>query len=77
MILPIFSPRSAQLVFDNLQSRAPLFVAAISENAAQNVPKEAVKQLLVAEKPNAEMMLVGIERLYDTAKRLEGANRAQ
>ncbi|MEQ9260087.1 MAG: uroporphyrinogen-III synthase [Roseovarius sp.] len=62
-ILPLFSPRSARLVFSNAQVAAPLHIAAMSENVAQAVPHGAASRLLIAPEPSFEAMLEAIVAL--------------
>ena len=63
VIVPLFSPRSARMFFDKINAAAPLYVAAISENAAQNVPDTVVEKILLAKTPTADAMLDTIEAL--------------
>jgi len=70
VILPLFSPRTAQLFFKHdLQINAPLQVVAIS-NAVNEVilgtnPAENV-DIFIAEKPDAAAMLAAIKGRIDT-----------
>ncbi|MFK7939551.1 MAG: uroporphyrinogen-III synthase [Roseovarius sp.] len=77
VILPLFSPRSAKILFSQVHPAAQLYVAAISPNVAANVPEAVVNSLLVAEKPNSDAMLTVLDQAFEQAKRLEGANRAK
>ena len=77
VILPLFSPRSAKLFFQQFQPGAPLMVAAISEQVAQTVRETSVSALRVATRPDADAMLEAIDALCNEAKRLEGRNPAQ
>lgn len=77
VILPLFSPRSARLVLSGAVVKAPLFVAAISENVANEVSPETVRKVIVAQEPTARAMVGAIEGLFDAAKRLEGGNTAK
>lgn len=77
VIIPLFSPRSAKIFFAGGLPLAPLFVAAISENAADMVPQAARQHLAVADTPDLPGMLRAIEALMPDAKLLEGGNRAQ
>jgi uroporphyrinogen-III synthase len=78
VILPLMSPRSARLVFSQAgHIHAPLFVAAISRNAAEAVPEGAAQKLSIAQRPDAEAMADAVHDLVKTAKRLEGGKRAQ
>lgn len=77
VVVPLFSPRSARLFFDQARGDAPLLVAAISDNAAQEVPDCRVAAIEIAHDPCAEAMLEATKRLLDAAKRLEGRNPAK
>ena len=77
VILPLYSPRSAELLFSELRATAPLYVAALSTNVAAQVPKGSVNSLSVAKRPEAEAMLEAMDGLLSEAKQLEGAKRAQ
>lgn len=77
VILPLYSPRSAKILFSQGNITAPLLVAALSANVARNVPNDVVNSVLVADRPNAAALLHRLDQLYEEAKRLEGANRAQ
>ncbi len=77
VILPLYSPRSAKLVFNDVRPDAPLLIAAISENVAEIVPEGVAKRVLTATQPNAEAMLAAMDVLLEEAKRLEGTYRAQ
>lgn len=57
VVLPLFSPRSAQLIFSNSHVHAPLLVAAMSENVARAVPRGAAASLVVAPEPTLEAMV--------------------
>lgn len=77
VIVPLFSPRTARLFFQQAGAGAPLLVAAISRNVAAEVPAGKAVKLLVASQPDAAGMMALIGPLLAEAKRLEGANRAQ
>lgn len=77
VILPLFSPRSARLVLDGAIVKAPLFVAAISKNVADEMPPGLVHDVVVAQDPTAHAMLDTVHGLFDAAKRLEGGNTAK
>jgi len=77
VILPLFSPRSAQLVFSQINPVAPVLVAALSNNVALSVPIDLVNSLHIATRPDAEAMFVVMDTLLAQAKLLEGAKRAQ
>lgn len=77
VILPLFSPRSARLALSGVLVKAPLFVAAISENTAQEVPPGVAQDVVVADEPTAIAMMDVVQGLFDVAKRLEGGNTAK
>ncbi|WP_317056408.1 uroporphyrinogen-III synthase [Roseovarius rhodophyticola] len=77
VVLPLFSPRSAKLFFDNQTWRGRLFVGAMSENVARNVPEESVAMLSTAQSPSASAMLDVVEQLWTSANRLEGKSSAK
>jgi uroporphyrinogen-III synthase len=77
VIVPLFSPRSAQLFFDQAVPTGPLLVAAISENVRQAVPDGCAASIETAEHPTAEAMLEVIVTLWNSAKRLESGNPAK
>ncbi|MEL7256608.1 MAG: uroporphyrinogen-III synthase [Pseudomonadota bacterium] len=77
VILPLFSPRSAKLFFDNQTWRARLFVGAMSKNVAREVPEDNVAMLSTAQNPSAGAMLDVVEQLWTSANRLEGKSSAQ
>ena len=77
VVVPLFSPRSARLFFEEAQVVAPLLVAAISEAVAQAVPGGAARALEIAGRPDQEAMAEVTEGLLDAAKRLEGGRAAK
>lgn len=78
VILPLMSPRSGRLFFEQAgHIRAPLLVAAISRRAAEAVPDGAAHELCIAEMPDAGAMEQSVHDLVNEAKRLEGGKRAQ
>lgn len=77
VILPLFSPRSARLALSEGLVKAPLFVAAISENVAQEIPPAIAQDVVVADEPTTIAMLDVVQGLFDAAKRLEGGNTAK
>lgn len=77
VLVPLFSPRSACLFFEEVCGAAPLLVAAISENAAAEVPDDRVAAIEIAHTPSADAMLDAIKKLLDATKRLEGRNTAK
>lgn len=78
VILPLMSPRSARLFFDEVPAAcAPLLIAAISRKAARMVPEGAVAALVIAETPDSAGMIAALHDLVTAAKRLETGNAAQ
>jgi len=75
VIVPLMSPRSAQVFFAQAQGAvAPILVAAISSNAADAVPPGRAKVVEIAQTPDARGVL---NVLCNLVKRLEGGNPAQ
>lgn len=68
VIVPLFSCRSAALFFSGLKAKAPIYVAAISDNVAARVPAHMVKSVVIAEAPNAEAMLALLPGLVIAAQ---------
>lgn len=77
VILPLFSPRSAALFFQAVPVGAPLYIAAISPNAADRVPSGRATRLVVAASPTAEAMLDAIQTLASAVKRVETGTGAK
>lgn len=77
VLLPLFSPRSAALFFKQARVRAPLLIAAISQNTAAKVPEDVATRLLVAKTPNGEGMMKALDALRRDAIQLESTYRAQ
>lgn len=63
VILPLFSPRSAELVTNAGPFRAPLHVAAMSKSVAQAAQSLRPVRMEIAEHPEAQAMIVAIRRL--------------
>lgn len=78
VLLPLMSPRSAQLFFEQVPAaRAPLLVAAISRKVARMVPEDAVAALAIAKTADSAGMIAALHDLVTAAKRLETGNAAQ
>ncbi len=77
VIVPLFSPRSAQLFFAEAAGAAPLLCAAFSGNVAAEVPAGRAARLVTAAAPQLNAMLDSLDDLRDYANRLEAASRAQ
>lgn len=77
IIAPVFSPRSAAVLFAGGLPSAPVVVLTISDAAAARVPDGAASALLVADRPDAAAMLRLWPAALSAAYRLEGTKRAQ
>ncbi len=78
VILPLMSPRSARLFFEQASAAtAPLFVAAISHKVAEMVPAGAVVAMQIAKTSDAAGVIATLDDLVRRAKRLEGGKLAQ
>lgn len=77
VILPLFSPRSARIVFSMVAVSAPIRVVALSANVAAEVPAPFNEGIVIAERPDAEAMLDALAGAVATGKSLEGGNRSQ
>ncbi|SEL53147.1 uroporphyrinogen-III synthase [Roseovarius azorensis] len=78
VILPLMSPRSARLFFEQARAAtAPLLVAAISRKVAEMVPEGVALAVQTAKTPDAEGILDVLHGLVERAKRLEGGKHAQ
>ena len=62
VVVPLFSPRSAELVFAGCAPRAPLRIVAISQAVAERVPAEHSGHLYVADRPDEAAMLDAVAR---------------
>ena len=76
-IIPLFSARSAQMLFEQGPFTAPLVIVAISKAVADTVPKAHADGMKFAARPDAEAMVDAIAEALEHAKPLEGQNRAQ
>ncbi len=63
VVLPLFSPRSADLVAAIGPVRAPLWVAALSEAVAERARGLSPARLVIADRPDATAMLQAVESL--------------
>ncbi len=65
IVLPLFSPRSAQLVGNEvLNAVAPLAIVALSRSVSEAWTGPAPRRLTIAERPDAPNMLEGIAALW-------------
>ncbi len=75
VIVPLMSPRSAQVFFERATAGvAPVYVAAISRNAAGAVPFGGAEVVEISQTPDGAGVL---NVLCDLVKRLEGGNPPQ
>lgn len=80
IILPLFSPRSAKLLFSQpgvTDWQADLHIVTISAAVADTVPKPWAKTTKIAAQPTAEAMGDAVQKLWGTLNRLEGGQPAQ
>ncbi|MTJ05102.1 MAG: uroporphyrinogen-III synthase [Sediminimonas qiaohouensis] len=71
VIVPLFSPRTAEIFSAQHRGAAPILVAAMSAQVAEAVTMEVAK-LSVAKQPTMESMLEAIDGLLSAADDLEG-----
>ncbi|GAA4227769.1 uroporphyrinogen-III synthase [Sagittula marina] len=67
VIVPVFSPRTAQLLTEE-RPKAPLLVAAMSEAVAFNLASLHIVSLKVAARPDSGAMLNAVAALLNTAQ---------
>ena len=67
VIVPLFSPRTAQL-FAATQPTAPLFIAALSSAVAAGLGELPCQKVIVAVKPDASALLQALVPLMDAAR---------
>jgi uroporphyrinogen-III synthase len=77
VLVPLFSPRTARHFAENVTTKAPLLLAALSEAVAEPVKALNYNQLCVADQPDIKAMTRCIVALINDAKRVEGAGPAQ
>lgn len=77
VVLPLFSPRSCTILYEQGPFRAPGVVLAISNAVARALPDGAAEVVLVAERPDGAAMLEALPAAVEAAKRLEGQIGAQ
>ena len=71
VLLPVFSPRTAQILaaeLDRIAATAPLWIVAISDAAAAPL-RDLATRLEVAARPDAEAMAAAVARFFATAAR--------
>lgn len=77
VILPLFSPRSAEEFVQQYKGHARLYVAAISDAVAQAAAPLKVQAMRVAKHPTARDMIECVAQLCDAAEVLERGNPEQ
>ncbi len=77
VIVPLFSPRSAQILFAEGGKSTCLWIAALSQNVADMVPEGHARAVTVAENPDADAMLDTVIALVEIVKSLEGRYLSQ
>ena len=65
VLVPLFSPRTAQLFTDAAPIGAPLWIVAISSATAKAVASLSPARLTIAERPDAASMLAAVETMLD------------
>lgn len=63
VLVPLFSPRTAQLFAEQAPTGAPLWIVAISAAAAKAVAGLSPARLTIAERPDAASMLAAVETM--------------
>ncbi|MEM9497638.1 MAG: uroporphyrinogen-III synthase [Pseudomonadota bacterium] len=76
LVLPLFSPRSAQLLFGGYQI-ARAHVIAMSKAVAAQVPEDRAASLTIAARPDAPAMVREVCAFLERTKQLDGNRRAQ
>lgn len=76
VLVPLFSPRTAQHFAGQHAGAAPLFLAALSEQVAGPLRKLPYQELLVAPDADSAGMRKAVENLSRRSIRVEGRNRA-
>ncbi|MDU8910020.1 uroporphyrinogen-III synthase [Aestuariicoccus sp. MJ-SS9] len=77
VVVPLFSPRTAQHLSAQNLGKAPIYVAAISQTVADAVPAAYVTMLETAAAPNANAMREAVRKLLSAAAKLEDRGGAQ
>ncbi|WP_171054697.1 uroporphyrinogen-III synthase [Roseovarius arcticus] len=77
VIAPVFSPRSAAALFNDVPTTAPVVVLAISDAAATCIPEGAAREVIIADHPDMAAMLRAWPQALSAAYRLEGTIRAE
>ncbi len=77
VIIPLFSPRTARLMFEGLEGNAPVFIAAISKAVAEAVAEMKYQGLVQSKTPDMAGMMEAIKAARVLANALEGDTPAQ
>lgn len=77
VILPVFSPRSAKLLVQGENPRAPVYIVAMSSAVAREFDPWPQRECTVAGKTDLNSMLAATVGLYRLAARVEGGPAAK
>lgn len=77
VIVPLFSPRTAQRFAEVARIGADVHAVAISEAAARPLRDLPLKRLIVAARPTAAALADGVEMLANPVSRVEGGSSAK
>ena len=72
VILPLFSPRSADLVCKELTGHAPRWVVAMSDSVRDVAARANAEHMIVAPRPDGAAMCAAVSGLYPTNRPVEG-----
>lgn len=72
VILPLFSPRSALLVCEEIGGHAPRWVVAMSESVRDAAAQANARRMIVAPRPDGAAMCAAVSGLYPTNRPVEG-----
>ncbi|MEI4197530.1 uroporphyrinogen-III synthase [Roseovarius sp. E0-M6] len=72
VVIPLFSPRSGCILFENAPFTAPLVILALSDAVAATVPDAYAGNVLVAPRPDAKALLEELPAAWNVARRVEG-----
>ncbi len=65
VVLPLFSPRSAKLLAQQVTGNAPRYVVAMSWSVASELPQGWAKTIIIASRADSPAMAKGIAGLFD------------
>ena len=77
LVVPLFSPRTAEIFSDQCETDARLFVGAMSKSVADHISSLKLTKLTIADKPTSCSMVDVTEQLFHEAIHLEGGGAAQ